>query len=73
MKYDIKPFADLVGAVGMTEVAEAEYFLFRLAPDRYVAGCRDFTLFEALQHWGNRTDERASKFTDALLVEYGAD
>lgn len=52
---------------------DEEYVLFRRTYSdggvRYVAGCRDFTLQEALEHWGDRTDYRAVLFSSVLKEE----
>jgi hypothetical protein len=58
----------LIYAIGIVDMVTSTYKLVKVS-DIYYAGCRSFSFFEALNHWGNSSDERAVFFTDAILKD----
>jgi hypothetical protein len=58
-----------VGGVPGKLIAVSRYGLWKSNEGLYYAGCRqNLTLDQAINHWSNRTDERALKFIGAILA-----
>ena len=65
------PLLKIAHGVPATLLAKSNYCLFIGSDGYFYAGCRKFTLEEALDHWGDRSDDRAIMFTKAIK-EYAA-